>query len=126
MSQQHAQFEEEFRDGPPSASYQAGYTGPQPISYTVNVPPLQSYTSLPGQKLVIPDATAGGRGPSPGQRLALAIVSLVFVFITFMITLGVVAAYRESPFPVAPLSVSFAFIFALITLVLNVLFSRRN
>ncbi len=125
MSQQHAQFEEEFRDGPQSGSYQAGYTGPQPVSYTVNVPPLQTYTSLPGQKLVIPDVNAG-RGPSAGQRLALAIVSLVFVFMTFMITLGAVAAVRENPFPVAPLSVSFALIFAVVTLILNVLFSRRH
>jgi hypothetical protein len=125
MSQQHTQFEEEFRDGPPSGSYQAGYTGPQPVSYTVNVPPLQTYTSMAGQKLVVPVETSG-KGPSAGQRLALAIVSLVFVFMTFMITLGVVAAVRDNLFPIAPLAISFALIFAVVTLILNVLFSRRH
>lgn len=125
MSQQHAQFEEEFRDGPQPGSYQAGYTGPQPASYTVNVPPLQAYTSIAGQKLIVPGENTD-RGPSAGQRLALTIVSLIFVFMTFMITLGVVAAVHNDPFPIAPLSVSFAIVFAVVTLILNVLFSRRH
>lgn len=125
MSHQHTQFEEEFRDGPPSGSYQAGYTGPQPVSYTVNVPPLQTYTSMAGQKLVVPVETTG-KGPGAGQRLALAIVSLVFVFLTFMIALVVVAAVRNNPFPIAPLAISFALIFAVVTLILNGLFNQRR
>jgi|SRR5579883_395156 len=125
MSQQHTPFEEEFRDGPPSDSYQAGYTGPQPISYTVNVPPLQTYTGMAGQKLVVP-VGASGREPSAGQRLALAIVSLAFVFLIFMATLFVVAAAWNNLFPIAPLAIAFALIFAVITLILNVLFNRKH
>lgn len=120
MSQQHAQFEEEFRDGPPS--YQSGYTGPQPVSYTVNVPPLQSYTNLPGQKLLVPDLNTG-RAPSPGQRLALAIVSLVFVFVIFMIAVGVSAA---TSYPVAGVAIIFALVFTVFTIIINLIFSRRH
>lgn len=120
MSQQHAQFEEEFRDGPPS--YQGGYTGPQPVSYTANVPPVQSYASMPGQKLLVQDLNAG-RAPSAGQRLALAIVSLVFVFIIFMITIAVAAA---NSYPVAALAVLFALVFTVFALVINLIFSRRH
>lgn len=124
MSQQHAQFEE-FRDGPqPTSTYQDGYSGPQPVSYTVNVPPAPSYMAMPAQKLVMPDMQ--GRGPSAGQRLALAIVSLVFVFITFIVTLGIVAANRDGSWPVASLAVFFALVFAVVALVLNLIFNRKH
>jgi len=116
MSQQHTRFEEEFRQTPPSASFQSDASGS---------PSLQAYSALAGQKLVIPQADAG-QAPGPGQRLALAIVSLVFVFLTFMITLIVVAIVRNDLFPIAPLAISFALIFAVVTLLLNILFNRRH
>jgi hypothetical protein len=121
MSQQHTRFEEEFRDGPPPAGYQAVAPGSQPV----HMPALQTYAALAGQKLVAAQQDAG-KAPGPGQRLALAIVSLVFVFLTFMVTLGVVAAVRDDLFPLAPLAVAFALIFAVVTLLLNVLFSRKH
>ena len=130
MSQQHSQFEEEFRDGPqPGTSYQdqGGYTGPQPGSYTVNVPPLYSQVSMPGQKLLMQDLSSG-KGPSAGQRLALAIFSLLFTFIMFIVTLGIVAAFsHEGGFsPITPLAVFFALIFAAVALILNLIFNRRH
>lgn len=125
MSQQHAQFEEQFRDGPqPAPSYQEGYSSPQPVSYTVNVPPPgQAY--VPGQKLLAYDLQIG-RAPGVGARLALAIVSLVFTFLMFMVTLITVAASRFDLFPTAPLAVSFALIFAVMVIIINLIFNRRH
>jgi hypothetical protein len=126
MSQQHAQFEEQFRDGPqPAPSYQEGYTGPQPTSYTVNVPPVQTYVNVPGQKLLAYELQSG-RTPGVGARLALAIVSLVFTFLMFMVTLIVVAATRFDLFPIAPLAVSFSLIFAIMVIIINLIFNRRH
>lgn len=121
MSQQ--QFEEEFRDGPPS--YQGGYTGPQPqpISYTVNVPPPQSYASMSGQKLLIQDLNPG-RGPGSGQRLALAIVSLIFVFIIFIIAVAVAGSAHA--YPVAGVAIIFALVFAIFAVIINLIFNRRH
>ena len=116
MSQQHTQFEEEFRDGP------------QPVSYTTSVPPpLQSYVNVPGQKLLAHDLHTE-KGPSAGQRLALAIVSLVFVFVTFMVTLGIAVgaqAYAKGG-PLVPITVVFSLIFAAVVLILNVIFNYRH
>lgn len=125
MSQQHAQFEEQFRDGPePVPSYQEGYTSPQPVSYTVNVPPpAQAYVNVPGQKLLTQDLY--GRAPSTGARLALAIVSLVFTFIMFMVALGVIAASNFYS-PLSPLAILFALIFAVMVIIINLIFNRRH
>lgn len=106
MSQQHTHFEETFRDGPPPTSTS-----------------FQPYTAQAGHKLVAGDQ---GREPSAGQRLALAIVSLVFVFVIFLAALGMVAAMQDNLFPIAPLAVAFALIFALVALLLNVLFGRQR
>lgn len=133
MSQQHLQFEEEFRDGPPpTASYQAGYTAPQPASgYTppqpvaYNVPPSQSYVNVPGQKLLVHDLNAS-RTPGVGARLALSILSLIFTFVMFIVALGIVAGSRFNPFPVIPLAVFFALIFAGVVIILNVIFNRGH
>lgn len=124
MSQQHAQFEE-FHDGPqPTSTYQEGYTSPQPVSYTVNVPPVPTYVAMPAQKLVMP--TMQNRGPSAGQRLALAIVSLVFVGLAFLIALGISAANWGESFYIVPVSVFFALVFAIFALILNLIFNRKN
>lgn len=68
MSQQ-MHFDEEER------GYQAAYTptlGEESGDYS------RGYTTMPGQKLG-PVYSQGGRGASSGQRLALAIVSVVVV-----------------------------------------------
>lgn len=121
MSEQRTHFEEEFRDGPPATAYQAG----SPAAPSLHLSARPTYTALAGQKLVLPE-TGDGQAPGPGQRLALAIVSLVFVFLTFTITLGVVAAVHNDLFPIAPLAVSFALVFAVVVLLLNVLFSWKR
>lgn len=139
MSQQQSQFEEEFRDGPPPAaayqagytgpqpapSYQPAYTGPQPVAYTANIPPSQAYINLPGQKLLVHDLNAG-RAPGTGQRLALAILSLIFTFIMFLVALAIAASSYYNPFPIIPLAVFFALIFAVLVIVINVIFNRRH
>lgn len=123
MSQQHAQFEEQFRDGPqPAPVYQDGYTGPQPVSYTVNVPPVQTY--VPGQKLLAYDLQSG-RAPGPGARLALAIISLIFTFIMFVTALGISAA-SSFDFPLSPVAIFFALLFAVMVIIINLIFNRRH
>ena len=126
MSQQHAQFEEQFRDGPqPAPSYQDGYASPQPVSYTVNVPPpVQAYVSVPGQKLLAPDLYSG-RAPGPGARLALAIVSLIFTFIMFIVALAISAASNFYT-PLSPVAIFFALIFAVMVIIINLIFNRRH
>jgi hypothetical protein len=133
MSQQHLQFEEEFRDGPPSAaSYQAGYAGPQissanpqPVAYPANVPLSQSYVNIPGQKLLVHDLNAN-HAPGVGARLALSILSLIFTFFMFLVTLGIIAGTRFNPSPVAPVAIFFALIFAVMVIIINVIFNRRH
>lgn len=126
MSQQHAQFEEEFRDGPPpSVSYESGYTGPQPVSYTTSAPPpVQSYVLAPGQKLLVQEPHE--RPNSTGARLALAIVSLIFLFITYMIALAVTIAERHEPSTATSLSIFFALIFSVVTIIINIIFNRKH
>lgn len=115
MSQQHTRFEEAFHQTSPSTPFQSDAS---------DSASRQAYSMLAGQKLVIPQEE--GQAPGPGQRLALAIISLVFVFLTFMITLLVVAIVRNDLFPIAPLAISFALIFAVVTLLLNILFNRKH
>ena len=127
MSQQ-AQFEEEFRDGPPLSSYQGGYTGPQPVAYTPPVlPPSQSYAHMPGQKLQVHDMR-NGQAPSVGARLALAIVSMIFVFVMYMITLVFEGSvhYWDNSFMLSSLAVFFALLFTGVVVLLNILFNRKR
>jgi hypothetical protein len=131
MSQQ-AQFEE-FRDGPqPAVSYQGGYTGPQPTaSYQGDdsvpqpaaymVPPVQTYSS--GQKLYVADMQ-GWRAPSVGARLALAIVSLVFLFVMYLTTMIIAVARISSP--IAAVAILFAVGFSVVVLFINLMFNRRH
>lgn len=126
MSQQHAQFEE-FHDGPqPTSTYQDGYTSPQPVSYTANVPPAPTYVAVPGQKLIVQDTY--GRGLSAGQRLALAIVSVVFTFVMFIVTLAIATAGATGAhlFTVVPIALIFALGFAVVVVFLNLIFNRKN
>jgi hypothetical protein len=124
MSQQHAQYEEEFRDGPmPEVPYQAGYTGPHPVSYTVNVPPLPSYMSMPAQKLVAPGPRSEGKA-GVVARLLLAIVSIIFVFIMFLIAIALHG--RDGFASNDPVVYLFALIFAVVVVSINFIFNRRR
>lgn len=124
MSQQHAQFEEEFRDGPqPHVSYQDNYSEPQPVAYSVPVPPPQMYVNMSGQKLLVPVQQIQRSGNNVGARLALAIVSIVFVFIMFVIA---VATSGMDYSPVAATAFIFALIFAVVVVILNIVFNHKH
>src|SRR5579859_6561452 len=84
MSQQNMQFEESQRDRP-GASY-TGYEA---------VPPYNNYSTHPyGQKL---SAQETGRMPTVGQRLALAIVSLVLWIGLFLTIAAIMVGYSPNP-----------------------------
>lgn len=120
MPQQHAQFEEEFRDGPqPHVSYQETYREPPPVTYSVPAPTPQLYVSIPGQNFQVQTQNTGN---NVGARLALAIVSMFFVFIMFIVAVATSGSYG----PVAATAFVFALIFAVVVVILNVIFNRRR
>jgi hypothetical protein len=108
MSQQ-MNFDETNREGP--ASYSAGYE---------EVPRYQDHTSGSfGQKLSGQDA---GRGPSSGQRLALAIVSILALMLTLFAIVGALFANISPAF--APVLGVMAMFFFIAIMVINVVFNR--
>jgi len=110
MSQQ-MNFDETNRDGP--ASYSAGYE---------EVPRYQDHTTGSfGQKLSAQDT---GRGPSSGQRLALAIVSVLALMLMSIAIAGVLST-NISPSLTPVLGVTAIFFFVAIT-VINIVFNRRR
>lgn len=124
MSQQHAQFEEEFRDGPqPHVSYQENYVEPQPVTYSMPVPPPQMYVNMSGQKLLVPVQQIQQPGNNTGARLALAIVSMIFVFIMFLVAVAM-SSIDYGPVPVV--AFVFALIFAAVVVILNLIFNRKR
>lgn len=126
MSQQHAQFEEEFRDGPqPHISYHENYIDQPSAPYTTPVPPAQRYPSqtpnhVPLQTPVLltpvqPMNKQAGTGI--GARVFLAIVSMLFVFGMFVVALAMSTVRVAGS--VFALAVIFAFVFALIVFLIN-------
>src|SRR5215469_2667561 len=110
MSQQ-MNFDEINREAP--ASYSAGYE---------EVPRYQDHMSGSfGQKLSGQDT---GRGPSSGQRLALAIVSILACMLMFFAIIGVLFA-NISPAVTPVLGITAIFFFIAI-IVINVVFNRRR
>jgi len=110
MSQQMNSYEPN-REGP--ASYSAGYE---------EAPRYQDYTTGSfGQKLSGQDT---GRGPSSGQRLALAIVSILALMLMFLVIVGVLFA-NISPAFAPVLGIMAMFFFVAIT-VINIVFNRRR
>ena len=91
----------------------AGYEGVQPQN------PSAYY--LYGQKLSAP---ISGQAPTPGQRLALAIVSLaLFVFLIFGMTILAIG-FNASNWVVIP--IVFVFIlFSAVAITINIVFNRR-
>ncbi|HLQ29802.1 MAG TPA: hypothetical protein VK140_11280 [Ktedonobacteraceae bacterium] len=116
MSQQQMNFDEINRDE--SASYTAGYEEP---------PHYNTYSSGSfGQKL---SGHESGRTPTAGQRLALAIVSLVLLLLMFFAIVAVALSGSLAPDVAKNLSpvlglVSLGFIAAII--VVNVVFNRKH
>ncbi len=123
MSQQHMEFDESQREKP-GASY-TGYEA---------VPPYNSYSTHPyGQKL---SAQETGRMPTVGQRLALAIVSLV-LWIGLFLTIAAIMASYVPPFGpggyaesisniLFPFLIIGFLIFSALAILVNILFNRKR
>ncbi len=110
MSQQ-MNFYETNREGP--ASYSAGYE---------EVPRYQDHTTGSfGQKLSGQDT---GRGPSSGQRLALALVSILALMLMLFAIVGALFANISPAF--APVLGVMAMFFFVAIIVINIVFNRRR
>lgn len=116
MSQQQANFDPDNRDGPPL--YETGYQdATQNTDYSSN---------LPGQKLSWPDAVMQ---PTAGQRLTLAIVSLMILLIFFLaiivlLTTGALASNVAQSLAPALGYMSLGLVVAVI--VVNTIFNRKH
>jgi hypothetical protein len=127
MSQQHAQFEEEFRDGPqPHIAYQETSIEPPSVSYTTPaLPPMQLHVNIPAQKLQAPVSNSMRQaGSGTGSRVVLAIFSMLFILILFII--AIVSNTSYYPPPNAWLALVLALIFAGVALWINVIVNRRH
>jgi hypothetical protein len=122
MAQQDMEFESVNRDGPKSSTY-AGYEGVPPYSdYTSG-----SYAGSPsGQKLSGPGTW---KAPGPGQRLALAIVSLALLvgLLMFLVGMGVILTVNSSVSLIAfaPMVVGCFIFCSIAVIVVNVVFNRK-
>ncbi len=123
MSQQHMEFDESQREIPGT-------------SYTAfgGVPPINSYsTHQYGQKL---SGTEFSKTPTVGQRLALAIVSLVLWIALFLIIAAIMASYvppfvgggyAESVSNILfPFLIIGFLIFSALVILVNALFNRKR
>ena len=111
MSQQHMEFEPGSGHG--SASYSVGYE---------EVPHDSSSSSIRGQKLLWQDAVMH---PTAGQRLALAIVSLVmFMIIIFGLVLIAVAS-NARPWVVLPI-LFILILYSALAVIINIVFNRKS
>jgi hypothetical protein len=120
MSQQHAQFEEEFHDGPSlSNAYQNNYVEPPSATYTTPILPQQLYVNMPAQKLQVHPQSVRRAGTGIGARVVLAIFSMIFIFGMFIVALIIGGSGSEST--LFALSVAFAFVFALVALLINLI-----
>ncbi len=109
---QQMNFDEINRDGP--ASYATGYE---------EVPPHQDEAlGWVGQKLSGQEA---GQAPTAGQRLALAIVSLLLLTLIFL-AMAAVALFHGVDSSLAAAFVLMFLAFFVATLVINVVFHRRR
>ena len=116
MSQQHMDFDE--IKGDESASYATGYE---------ETPHNDIFSSGAfGQKLSGQDTN---RTPTAGQRLALAIVSFVLLFLLIFAIIALVLFGNLSPTIAsnfAPVIAFISFGFIALLIVVNVLFNRRR
>ena len=113
---QHQMNSGEIPRDEPHASY-TGYEG---------TPPYESYSSSLEQKL---SADFRSSAFSPGQRLALAIISLVLwvgVLIIVVASMSSVSPDNPSSRVLYPLLIAALLIFSVLTLIINFLFHRRQ
>jgi hypothetical protein len=112
MSQQEAHFEELNQSGPQASYY--GYGGtPSPNNYASNF----SGQKLPGQ--------GASRIASSGQRLALAIVSLVLLMV-MIFGLILIAVISQAPsWAIIPI-LMIIFSFGAVVTIVNVVFNRSH
>jgi hypothetical protein len=121
MSQQHAQFEEEFHDGPSlSNAYQNNYVEPPSATYTTPILPQQLYVNMPAQKLQVHPQSVRQAGTGIGARVVLAIFSMIFIFGMFVVALAIGGGGGQESTLFA-LSVIFAFVFAFVVLLINLI-----
>ncbi len=126
MSQQHAQFEEEFRDGPqPQVTYQDHPEAPSMV-YTAPVSPPPVYMSVPGQKLQTPVQQNRQGGTGIGVRVVLAIFSMIFIFVMFVVTLAIASDNNPVHSPLGVLAILFALVFAVVVLIINLMVNLRR
>lgn len=111
---QHTQFEEEFHDGP-QVPYQVNYT-PRPSPY-----PAANY---PGNASALYPPAQAGRVASSSGRLALAILSLLLIFVMFVGALLVIASSHYSALA-GFLGCVCALAFSVVVLSINLIFRRR-
>ena len=110
MSQQHMEFEPDSGHG--SASYSVGYEEVPHDSYTSS--------SVRGQKLLWKDAAMHA---TAGQRLALALVSLIlFVIMIFGLVLISVAA-NAAGWVVLPI-LAILILYVVLAAIINIAFNR--
>lgn len=116
MSQQQMNFGEIPRNEP--LSYSAGYE---------EIPHYQdSSIGSSGQKI---STQAGSRAPTAGQRLALALASLVLLLLMFFAAAAVALFAHLSPAIANIFAPVFALMFlgfSVATLVINILFNRKR
>ena len=112
MSQQHMEFEPGSGHG--SASYSVGYEEVPHNSY--------SSSSIRGQKLLWQDAVMH---PTAGQRLALAIVSLVmFLILIFGLVLIAVTTSADA-WVVLPI-LFILILYSALAVIINIVFNRKS
>jgi hypothetical protein len=111
MSQQQMEFDPGNRHG--SASYSVGYEKVPHDSY--------SSSSSRGQKLSWQDTIMH---PTAGQRLTLAIVSLVMFLILVFGLVGISVATQAAPWVVLPI-LFILVLFSVVAVVINVVFNRK-
>ena len=112
MSQQQMEFDPGTRQG--SASYSVGYEEVPHGSYTSS--------SLHGQKLSWQDAIMH---PTAGQRLTLAIVSLVMFLILIFGLVGITVATQAPAWVALPI-LFILFLFSALAGIINIVFNRKS
>jgi uncharacterized membrane protein YbhN (UPF0104 family) len=120
MSQQHMEYDESQHERPG-----ASYTGYEAIS------PYSSHSTHPyGQKLAAPETN---KMPTVGQRLALAIVSVVLWIALFLIIALIMVAYSPNPGGyeqldnyLYPFLMGGFVIFTIFEIIVNFLFNRKR
>ena len=112
MSQQHMEFES--GSGHESASYSVGYEEVPHNSY--------SSSSTRGQKLVWQDAIMH---PTAGQRLTLAILSLVMFLILNFGLVSIATSSNAAGWVVLPILFILT-LYSTLAVIINIVFNRRS